>query len=978
MLSKGVDCFGPFDFALHDTHAFLDDRVLHLLLRLAHSGLVGMAWSAPPCKEFSCLKLRQPGPKALRTPEYMDGVPGLSPEEQAKVDASAAIHSRSREVLRGVVSATGQAGMEQPPSAMSWLQPDNVAMLREWSAHCSYVAACTHGLDIYKSWAMCATFESIAQLASTCQHPPGSHRCIAGAKVGNKYLSELTAEYPESLAHSMADIFAPFVTSQGRQNASVADFANLLPETYVPQRLTLCDGAGMNSNADRAFAKPSKLKALADKWWAAIQQTGAPQSILEHLQEARPEHPFSATLQRTVATIAAETLLPSCNLEQALHIPEGQPYRLRLLQALASHCNDPDSSLIAMLEDGVPAGIFSDVPTSHQWQQRQDTLSDTSQDDIQLQQCTGNWTRAERDPVMLRSLVTKEIQAGHVASFSGDRTAAAKHWPQGIAIGKLNIVLAEGRDPRLVLDSTVCNANTLCRIPEHVALPSAHEVMKSFQHSDAYGNWIALALDFKAAHKTIKVRPQEQGTLLFELDGALHHYTVCHFGAKFSAYWWSRLGALLTRTAHELLAEAPHRMWLYVDDLLTLLQKQQCTRPVCILLAFLTCINAPISWKKAQLGAEVVWCGWNFSFAFETLHLPPAKLAKLRNQLQTLCKSRKVQRKLLEATLGLLMWAASTCPHLRPYMAPLYRDLRSAAGTLKLIHPRLWQTFLNALDSSARVAMQPPGLWLPFKAQVIRAGSQEITCKADLPRVVSAQKGMWVRIADPQRAELHLRPESRDALQWLLTCFAHDRRRTLRQKPLLHCFAAADARADGDLIGIGGWIVTANRCAWFAEHWQASEIRAVWPQLSEAPQRYIACFETLAQLALAMTAQRSLGAQQWTFSLPAASENTAAEAQTEKLWSTAEPLGSFLKLTAAWAARHHVELLVTHLAGERNAWADELSRGKLHRFQHRTADRISIGLHQFLDASGCVTLHPPSAAWAEPLSAAQLPSRKEF
>ena len=280
--------------------------------------------------------------------------------------------------------------------------------------------------------------------------------------------------------------------------------------------------------------------------------------------------------------------------------------------------------------------------------------------------------------------------------FAHDRRRTLRQKPllhcfAAIAIGKLNIVLAEGRDPRLVLDSTVCNANTLCRIPEHVALPSAHEVMKSFQHSDAYGNWIALALDFKAAHKTIKVRPQEQGTLLFELDGALHHYTVCHFGAKFSAYWWSRLGALLTRTAHELLAEAPHRMWLYVDDLLTLLQKQQCTRPVCILLAFLTCINAPISWKKAQLSAEVVWCGWNFSFAFETLHLAPAKLAKLRNQLQTLCKSRKVQRKLLEATLGLLMWATSTCPHLRPYMAPLYRDLHSAAGTLKLIHPRLWQ-----------------------------------------------------------------------------------------------------------------------------------------------------------------------------------------------------------------------------------------------------------------------------------------------
>ena len=127
-----------------------------------------------------------------------------------------------------------------------------------------------------------------------------------------------------------------------------------------------------------------------------------------------------------------------------------------------------------------------------------------------------------------------------------------------------------------------------------------------------------------------------------------------------------------------------------------------------------------------------------------------------------------------------------------------------------------------------------------------------------------------------------------------------------------------------------------------------------------------------------LVACTSLGAQQWTFALPAASDNTAAEAQTEKPWSTAEPLGTFLKLTAAWAARRHVELLVTHFAGEQNTWTDELSRGQLKRFQHRTAERVSIGLHQFVDASGCVTLHPPHAAWCETLSAAQLPSRKEL
>ena len=308
------------------------------------------------------------------------------------------------------------------------------------------------------------------------------------------------------------------------------------------------------------------------------------------------------------------------------------------------------------------------------------------------------------------------------------------------------------------------------------------------------------------------------------------------------------------------------------------------------------------------------------------------------------------------------MWATS--PRLRPYMAPLYRDLRSAAGTLKLIRPKPWQNFLDALDDSAKVAKQLAGLWLPFKAQVIQAGSD--CAKQSKPPQGHIRAERSGSASQTQRAQLRLRNESKEAPEWLRACFAHDRRRSVRQKPMLHCFAAVDARADGDIIGVGGWTVTARHCAWFAEQWTSAEIRTVWPQLTETPQRYIARFETLAQLALAMTAHCALGAQQWAFCLPAASDTAAAEAQTEKLWSTAEPLGSFLILTAAWAAKHHVELHVIHIAGEQNTWADDLSRGKLARFRHRTAER----------ATGCITLHPPHAAWCDSLSAAQLPTRE--
>ena len=87
----GADHFAPFDLDRDSKCNILDDTVFKILMRTAWSGLLGVVWSAPPCKEFSRLKLRPGGPKALRTPDFMDGVPHLNAAEQARVDASTEI-----------------------------------------------------------------------------------------------------------------------------------------------------------------------------------------------------------------------------------------------------------------------------------------------------------------------------------------------------------------------------------------------------------------------------------------------------------------------------------------------------------------------------------------------------------------------------------------------------------------------------------------------------------------------------------------------------------------------------------------------------------------------------------------------------------------------------------------------------------------------------------------------------------------------
>ena len=616
----------------------------------------------------------------------------------------------------------------------------------------------------------------------------------------------------------------------------------------------------MNSSADfsNPSTAPSPLQDVISLWLQFAHQHDLTHSIVSHLCQAKDAHPLTEAQQLEVATVAHSCLHPHCKDPDCLKIAAGQPFRLKLLQAFAARTKDPDHRLHGFLSEGVPAGILQDIPSSFQWQQRQQTLPEDDLDGLHLLHCQGNWTQAEQNPALLRQLLQKEVGNGWVVPFQGNAEDAARHWPAGTAIGRLNIVSAEGKDPRRVLDSTICNANPLCKVPEQVSLPTALDVQRTFLQGDCHGNFVGMSLDFKAAHKCVKVHRAEQGCLLFRVEAQLYHYTVCRFGAKFSAYWWQRVGGQLLRIAHALLQQHGHKAWLYVDDLLAMLAQATWQQQAVLLTLFISAINAPISWKKAQLGHRVTWCGWTFHLDIEALRLVEGKLAKLRDQLEKLAKSKKILRKHLESSLGLLMWATSTCPHLRPYLAPLYKDLRSSQGTLHQVFARHWQRFVDSLTPDTVVSRQPAGLWVPAGSKLLEVGSVSVQSKQDVPRIPPSHKPQWVRLADPARTETHLRNESRHALLWLSSCFQHDQLRALRQSPLLRCMAAANAMAEGDAVGIGGWISASTAFLWFSESWSMTELRRHWPQLTKSAQPYIACFETLAQLALAMLAHRRL------------------------------------------------------------------------------------------------------------------------
>ena len=112
----------------------LQDKTYDSLLRLAFSGLVRCAHASHPCRDCSRLKLRPGGPPAIRTPEYLDGVPSNNPAQQVWVLSSQKMLYRCTCILRAAFSAGAHISLEQPTNAMSWLEPFTQDLLSEVQA----------------------------------------------------------------------------------------------------------------------------------------------------------------------------------------------------------------------------------------------------------------------------------------------------------------------------------------------------------------------------------------------------------------------------------------------------------------------------------------------------------------------------------------------------------------------------------------------------------------------------------------------------------------------------------------------------------------------------------------------------------------------------------------------------------------------------------------------------------------------------
>ncbi|CAE7409115.1 unnamed protein product [Symbiodinium sp. CCMP2592] len=402
MSSCGVTCL-PIDLLGEEQLDLLNDDTYDHLLRLCFSGIVRLAHGSPPCKEYSRLKLRPGVPPAIRSPDHLNGLPGNTASQQARVHSSQKLLYRCVCLLRAAFGSGAHVSLEQPTNAMSWLEPFVQDMLSEIQASLVNIPACSVGQDIAKSWLLACSYSEFRCLAGTCVHE-GGHQSVAGARDerGN-FLSQRTAEYPSQLAGRFSEK-AVNLFSSSRPSYPVAPCSLKFALASIPKK--------PRSATPTAAQDGGGIYSLPD--WSL-----GPRYQSDSLHDLRKDWNFS--------------------------VKEGQPYCLSALERLSTMLGDKE-----LIEEEVSAGYIEEVPN--------------------LEAAYERWGR------------------------------------ERVAVGRVNIVKAPGRAPRLVIDNSICNTNQNCHVPEQFSLPSLQDIQAAYPPREDEEPVSGFSLDVKGVEECLRHR----------------------------------------------------------------------------------------------------------------------------------------------------------------------------------------------------------------------------------------------------------------------------------------------------------------------------------------------------------------------------------------------------------------------------------------------------------------------------------------
>ena len=742
----GLLCLQPIDLLHGSGVDVLCPEHKQRLRKLCASGVVGLALAAPPCGAFSLARLKPGGPRPVRTPQFPDGLSDLRPDQARELQLSQELHDLARELLALVSMRGGIILFENPTSSLTWKTRGSEAWMRQFTPYLASVAACAHGMNAFKSWLFCCNHPDVMLLASVCSHPKGTHPSLSGKRSSDgTFLARLTALYPQSLADAVADIFKSAL-SVGKHEVPFRQWEQLLPARSplsVPKR-RIEDGCGTCSSASWVVPhEPDAFAGLRQAWSETLRSTGLLPQVLQRLgssDKAAPVsdeelQPFLSALRHWLG-VFCEAVWNTC-----LEVTLGQPFRLHLWPILAEISRDPDSRFTDQLVSGVSLGVRCQLQPCTVMAPGLPPDADPRP----LECCASAWQSALLDSATVDKLLQEELQQGWIREVPGGLAALREQY-RLCAVGKLGLVKATGRPPRLVVDSSVSAVTENTVLPNRSCNPTLAHLRRCLPLSSACEDLTALVLDVSKAHRRIKIRPQDQGLLCFHHQGKLCQCLTLNFGARASSYYWSRTAGLLCRLLHRMIY-VNHSLMIYVDDLICLLRK--CTSPLlaALIVIFLRVLKVPMSWHKASLSSHPVWIGWNIDLTTFTVCMESEKQQRLLHLLLSLLQARYASRHDVERLTGKLLWLSGLLAFLRPTLAQLYALQHSGQLVMAALTPEQWSNLRPLLSADLRVTGSIGHPSVPVGSTLVRLARLPVSELAHIPTWLPEPRRIWVQVS---------------------------------------------------------------------------------------------------------------------------------------------------------------------------------------------------------------------------------------
>ena len=266
----------------------------------------------------------------------------------------------------------------------------------------------------------------------------------------------------------------------------------------------------------------------------------------------------------------------------------------------------------------------------------------------------------------------------------------------------------------------------------------------------------------------------------------------------------------------------------------------------------------------------------------------------------------------------------------------------------------------NPLQCESRIL--DPSQIIPASSKLVSVRHTPVQTLQEVESVRLTDRRLWLRIINPKAQQRKLSVHSRRVLKlWLDWLKISPPLRSTRPALQVSIRASADASAQGDSFQVGGLIESESTVFWFAEKWTVLDVKSFDVPIRPDAQRDIACYETLAQGFLVLLCLAICTTTCVPLHFQSLSDDVAAEASGNKLFTTSAPLCYVVELLASILVSERISCDISHIPGSSNQDADLLSRWDLEselssRFAATHRHRMS--LEGFFRFRCSVRVHP--------------------